>query len=295
MNLQNRLNRPIIFIGTGRSGTTIISELIMRHPDLAFPSNYQDAKPAYSKINMIRLLLDNALWRTYGQKPQLNKDSILNKYTFRASEAYNMWDYLIGDKHNFSRDFMINIELNEDKINFIRKYFNRMVKYQGRKRLAIKITGPSRLSFLLKIFPDADIINLKRQLIPTISSFLKVHFWAERGENRLWWTGAYSEKEIEWANLNKTNPELLAAFQLKKIHDITSKEVKEIKPSYLEIEYENFVKDPKLELDRIISFTELPNFEYTSQLKKIRIFNRNKSNSDYFDEKKLASINKIIN
>lgn len=295
MNSYKGLKKPIIFIGTGRSGTTIISELIMRHPDLAFPNNYQDNLPKSSWINMLRVFMDNKLWRAQGQKPQLNKVSFFNKYTFRPSEAYNMWDHIIGYKTNFSRDFMLDTQLGENQINDIRAYFNRMVKYQNRKRLAIKITGPSRLGFLLKIFPDALIINLRRELIPTINSFLKVYFWEDRGAKRLWWTGAYSKSDEEWAIKNCNSPEMMTAFQLKKIIDITNKELEQYNPDHLEVSYESFVASPNFELNRINDFIGLSDFNFIDQLEKIKIYNRNKKDSEYFNAETLDKIYKILN
>jgi len=63
-----RIEKPIIFIGSGKSGSTIISEIIMRHKDLAFPSNYQKMFFKNPKINIIRNFFDNKLWKIYGQK-----------------------------------------------------------------------------------------------------------------------------------------------------------------------------------------------------------------------------------
>jgi hypothetical protein len=205
-----------------------------------------------------------------------------------------MWNYLVGENFNFSREFLIEEQLSEERIEFIRSYFNKMVRSQNRKRLAFKTTGPSRLAFLLQIFPDAIIINLKRNLIPTISSFLKVPFWQTRGANQLWWSGAYDKNEKEWAANNSENPSLLTAFQLKKIEQVTVMEVKKLKPKYLEISYEDFVADPKKELERIISFTELPSFDIDSHLGEIEIHNRNKKDSDYFKQDELEKIYRII-
>ena len=293
MKKYKTLQEPIIFIGTGRSGTTIISEIIDRHPDLAFPSNYQDRFPANPNINLIRSLFDNSLWRTFGQKPQLNKLSPVNRYIFKPVEAYNMWDYLIGDDMDFSREFLTEEYLSEERIDFIRSYFHKMVVFQNKKRLTFKITGPSRISFLLKIFPDAIFINLKRNLIPTINSFLKVDFWQSRA-NQLWWSGVYNEEEKKWAKKNSDNPALLTAFQIMKIIQITEMEVNKFQPKYLEIHYEDFVANPEKELKRIINFTELPSFEMTSHLKSITIHNRNKKDTDYFNQDELENIYDIV-
>ena len=171
-----------------------------------------------------------------------------------------------------------------------------MFKYQNRKRLAFKITGPSRISFLLSIFPDAYFINLKRSLIPTISSFLKVNFWTIRGYNNLWWTGAYTIEEEKWVKNNIENPVLLTAFQLKKVVEVTKHELKTLNPNYIELEYEDFVKDPKKELLKIIKFVKLDNdiSDLNNYLDKYKIYNRNKSDHEYFSDTELKDIYNII-
>ena len=291
-----RIEKPIIFIGTGRSGTTVISGIIMRHRDLAFPSQYQNTFFMNPKINLIRNFFDNKFWKIYGQKKQLNKVSILNKFIFRPSEAYKMWDYLTEDDIDFSRDFLLNKKETNEKINFIQNYFQKMIKYQNKKRLAFKITGPSRMEYLLSIFPDAYFIILKRKPIPTISSFLKVDFWKSLGFNRLWWTGAYSDEEKKWAKDNKDDSILLTTFQIKKIYEVTKLECKKCNPNYIEVNYEDFVKKPQEEIIRIIDFVNLEvDVACLNYLKENRIYNRNKPDSEYFSEEELEKINKILN
>ena len=76
---KNIVSNPVIIIGSGRSGTTILSEIIFNHEQLAWPSNYQEMFPSLPQINLIRNIFDNKLWKIQGQKPQLNKVSIFNK------------------------------------------------------------------------------------------------------------------------------------------------------------------------------------------------------------------------
>jgi len=291
-----KIKKPIIFIGTGRSGTTIISEIIMRHRDLAFPSNYQEIFFMNPKINLLRNFFDNKFWKIYGQKKQLNKVSIINKYIFKPAEAYKMWDYLTGNDIDFSRGFLLNKKETKERVSFINNYFQKMIKYQNKKRLVFKITGPSRMEYLLSIFPDAYFIILKRKLVPTINSFLKVNFWKSRGLTKLWWTGAYSEQEENWANDNKVNPELLTAFQVKKLHEITKLECKKCNPNYIEINYEDFVKKPQEEIIRILDFVNLEvDVACLNYLKENKIYSRNKPDSEYFSEEELEKIDNILN
>lgn len=292
---QSRIEKPIIFIGSGRTGTTIISEIIMRHPDLAFPSNYQKFFKSHL-INLIRCVFDNKIWRNFGQKKQLNKVKFLNKYIFKPDEAYLMWSYLSSENINFSRDFLYQKKETTERVIFIHNYFDKMVKYQNRKRLSIKITGPSRISYLMSIFPDAYFINLKRKKLPVINSFLKVDFWKSRGYNKLWWQGVYSKEEIEWANKNAMNPLLITTLQLKKIDGITELEIIENKPKYIEINYEDFVKNPKSEIQKILIFADLMDNskDCFSYLEKIKIYDRNNSDIENFTQNEITKINEIL-
>ena len=79
---QDVLRQPIIFCGVGRSGTTVISEIVLRHEELAWTSNYQNKFPNCVGINLVRPLTDNKLWRLTGQKRQLNRVPIYNKLGF---------------------------------------------------------------------------------------------------------------------------------------------------------------------------------------------------------------------
>ena len=290
-----QLKNPIIFIGTGRSGTSVISEVVMRHKELAFPSSYQNRMPLNTKVNYLRRLLDNSLWRIHGQKEQLNKVSIINRYTFRPVEAYTMWNTITDDGVNFSRDFLLNKKASPEKVLFLRKYFKEMVKNQGRKRLSFKITGPSRMEYLLSIFPDANFVNLRREHVPVISSFIKVGFWGSRGMDKLWWQGAYSPEELEWANTHSDNPVALTALQIKKVIDCTEYEKEKMKPIYYEAHYKDFVQRPKEVVDGILSFLELsPDKACDSYLKQNKIVNRNKKDSEYFTNEELNMINSIF-
>ena len=268
--------KPIVFVGSGRSGTTIISEIVFRHESLAWPSNYQEKFPKVTYVNLLRNFFDNKLWQLQGQKPQLNKVSALNKILFKPAEAYNFWEYLSGNNIDFSRGFLLNERASESEASKIRSDFNKLVAYQSKKRLAFKITGPSRIGYLKSIFPDAVFINIVREPLPTINSWLNVEFWQDKGKNQLWWTGAYTAQEEDWAQKNADKPELLAAMQYKKLMDITAMEIKEHNANCLTIRYEDFVSNPTAVINSILDFSNLgssPRVE--NYLQSIKIYNQN--------------------
>ena len=104
----------------------------------------------------------------------------------------------------------------------------------------------------------------------------------------------YTEEEKAWVAQNAENEALITAFQLKKLNDITAYEVENIKPKYLEVHYEQFVKDPEAELNRILEFADLDPFDIDKHLKAVKIYNRNKKDSEYFSASDLKEIYRII-
>lgn len=276
--MKNNISNPVIVVGSGRSGTTIISEIIFRHESLAWPSNYQEMFPSVSGVNLLRLMYDNRLWRLQGQKPQLNKVSAFNKLLFKPAEAYKFWEHLTGPQVNFSRGFLITERPSDKDISRIRKAFGKLVSYQLKKRLAFKITGPSRIGYLKSIFPDAVFINIVRDPLPTINSWLNVDFWQDKGKNQLWWTGAYTEQEEEWAEKNADKPELLAAMQYRKLMDVAEKEIAAHNVNCLTVRYEDFVNDPSVVITRILDFAGLEKSQrVNSYMQGIKIYNQNKN------------------
>ncbi len=273
----------------------MISEIVIRHRDLAFPSNYIEKFPEHPRINLVRYIFDNPLWRVIGQKEEAKSFKFLNKIAFKPAEAYVMWDYLTSDHIDFSKNYLFKKKESIGRIGYIRSYFDAMVRLQNRKRLALKITGPPRIGFLLSIFPDAFFVNLKRETIPTISSFLAVNFWKTRGYSRLYWQGVYSDKDKKWAEEHADRPELLTALQLKMIDQVTRCEWEHYKPALLDVSYEDFTGNAKEVLVQITEFCGLDfdnEFEY--YLANNVIENRNKADQEYFSDEQLEGIRKVL-
>lgn len=292
MSSERNLEKPIIFIGTGRSGSTVISGAVMSHSDLGYPSNYQHKFPRFLGINLVRRFFDNALWRVYTRG---GKHNLLYKLIFLPSEAYAMWKHLVGERIDFSRSYLLEEKATAEETKFIRAYFSKMLKLQGKKRLVFKITGPSRIGYLLSIFPDAQFVYITRGYIPTLSSFLKVGFWKSRGYDKLWFLGPYSKQEEAWIQTVKDQPEVVTAFQLKRLNDVADFEIEKHQPSVIRYQYEDFTQDPELAIKTILDFLGLTYdsacFRY---LEKNKIYHREKDDTEYFPLEVLREIRPIF-
>jgi hypothetical protein len=274
-NNEQLLEKPVIFIGTGRSGTTVISEIIFQHEDLAWHSNYQELFPKFAGINYLRSVFDNKLWRIIGMNTQNNR-SFTNYMLFRPIERYDFWEAVTGERIDFSRGFLLNETATPEEREHIRTFFAKMVKYQRRKRLALKITGPARIEYLMSIFPDAQFVYLQREPVATVRSWMEIH-WNENISGQLWWRGAYTKEELEKANELSSNRFLFAAFQYRKLMQTTQHEIEKMHPDIYIARYEDFVDDPDKFISNLLQYLHLtPSMLIDKFTKKLLITDRNR-------------------
>jgi len=272
---EQLLEKPIIIIGSGRSGTTLISEIIFQHEDLAWHSNYQELFPKFAPVNYLRRLFDNKMWRIIGMNTQNNR-TFTNYMLFRPIERYDFWDAVTGDRIDFSRGFLLNEKATPEEREHIRAFFAKMIKYQKRKRLAIKITGPARMEYLMSIFPDAQFVNITREPVSVIRSWMEI-YWNEQITNQLWWQGAYTEDELKKAKELSSNKFLFAAFQYRKLMETTQQEIDKMHPDIYNASYEDFVKNPKEFINTMLQFLHLtPSKLVDKFMNKLTIADRNK-------------------
>jgi hypothetical protein len=296
MKYEELLRKPIIIFGTGRSGTTIISDIIFQHEDLAWHNNFQELITWTPLPNLLRRFFDNKWWRKIGMNTQNNK-SLLNWLCFRPIERYNFWEKITGPRIDFSRGFLLDTKATAEERKTIRGFFAKMVKYQQRKRLAFKITGPSRMEYMMSLFPDAVFVNVTREPLGTVRSWLEVNFWQDKGKSQLWWTGAYTPEEEKVAEELSTRPELITAFQYKKLSETTAYEIEKMKPEIYEVRYEDFIKNPKGFIHDLMEKLHLKPSKLVEDY-MVRVPIRNTKNSDerksYFTDEQKRQILEIV-
>lgn len=255
---DNLLIAPLIVIGPGRSGSTVISEVLFAHEDLAWPSNYLETFPGLPALDGLRRVFDNRMWRVLGERGQLNRTQFLNTLIPWPAEAYPFWERLTRPEIDFARSFLLDERATAAERARIRRAVAQLVARQGRRRFAMKITGPGRIGYLKSVFPDARFVNVIRDPVATVNSLLKVPFWWDLGRHRLTWTGAYSDAELAAYAALKDDPVAGTAFQVRKVMETTVREAEETGAEMITVRYEDFIADPAALSARILAFAGLP-------------------------------------
>jgi hypothetical protein len=272
--------KPIFIIGSGRCGSTIVFEGLSVHPDLGWFSNYNKLFPKTGMVSLLPRLTNLPLLRKIGrgEKKQYSQgNSWFNKFLPIPMECYTKWRFLLGDK--FSFDFLNNQIATDEEIQRVKTAVRQVLFWQGKKRFAAKYTGPTRMTFMRSIFPDAKFIHIKRDFRAVVFSLLDVDFWTDQQGRKLpRWTGGLAEDwEQEWKHY-RSSPIALAAMQYRAIMQICQQEQAQLsKGAYMEIRYEDFVEAPQQMMKLIIEFCGLePSKEVESFINSHKYTNMNK-------------------
>jgi hypothetical protein len=249
--------RPIIFVGAPRSGTTAIFESFALHPDLAWLSNYSKVLPRMLFTNSVRRLFDNRHWQIRGTKDQFGEYGLIQRLLPRPDEPYAFWSAYLGEE--FVYGFMREEKPQGDAARNLRRAFRSIAHYQHRERIAAKLTGPPRIAYLSKIFPEAQFVHIVRDGLAVVRSLLNVDFWkAGGGLERPWWRGGLEESDMKaWVEAGR-DPGVLAALQWRRIVESAHQEASALRGNqYLEVRYEDYWESPKRMVARLWQFAGL--------------------------------------
>ena len=283
-------NNTIFMIGTGRNGSTLISDILATHPDLTWVSNYQDKFPKYLRINLVNNLFSNEEQNKLGSTTNTkNKVNYFKRVIPRHSEAYNFWNHY--SQQNFAKDFMANQEASQKQKQSLKRAVNQLVDQSGKSIFFAKLTGPPRVTFLESVFPDSYFIHITRDVKAVINSYLKSFYWEKGGGfEKPWWNNILTSED--WKIFNEDQrPEVLAALQIKNILNQTYNELKQIdQTNQITLQYENFLANPEKELNSILGFLNLAeNQHLNKKIAKKKIY---KKQQNFFEGD--DTINKII-
>lgn len=244
--------KPIVVVGTGRSGSSALYRLMARHPDLAWLSGLCNRYPRRPELNRYFM-------RVMSVRPLEN----LLRRRFQPNESYVFWEHYA---RGFGRPFrdLTAADVTERERKAIRRALGSCVT-ESRSRLLLKITGWPRIGYLSEIFPDAKYIHLVRDGRAVANSLLSVPFWdGWRGPSRWRWDALSGEQHSAWERTGRSFV-ALAGFEWVMMMAAVEKASATLSGDrFLEIRYEDFCDDPAATLRRVTEFAELewtPDFE----------------------------------
>jgi hypothetical protein len=258
------INKPIFIIGSGRSGTTVFYNYLSTHPELCWISNYSDRFVDLKYIPLLHKILDLPLLGTLAKKNIITGSK--KRYKIRPEEGQRIYHEYCGFKHE--------TKTTEKDFDFIKeKKLKELIKRHclltGKKRFINKQTANNqRIRLINKMFDNAFYIHIMRDGRAVAYSLLNVKWWVDTD---IWWLG---KKVSDW-NINGKPPiELCALHWMREVKEILEQKIY-FEERYLEIKYEDFVKDVVGTINRVTEFCELrKSTKFVNALPKV-LKNRN--------------------
>ncbi|GAB3057389.1 sulfotransferase family protein [Micromonospora schwarzwaldensis] len=257
-----------VVVGTGRCGSTLVQELLSRHPGVGFVSGVDDK---LSRLNLAgRLngpLYRRSVPRPAGMTSLRHSRRLLEKGRLRVapSEAYRLLDrHVLAGFSRPCRDLTA-----EDLTPYLRRrlraFFDARIARQGCRLLLHHVTGWPRTGFLRAGYPELRVVNVIRDGRAVTNSWLQMGWWdGWRGPDN-WFLGPLpTDLRREWEEYDRSFP-VLAALGWKMLMDRFA-EARAAHPAaqWLDVRYEDLLADPRGEVARMLDFLDLdwsPAFE----------------------------------
>lgn len=170
-----RIDRPVYIAGLARSGSTILLELLARHPDV-ITHRYRDF-PLLAVPWLWNAFVDRAASSAQIPRERAHSDGIV--VTVESPEAFEemIWTTFFPELHDPAVSNVLGGHAtNPDFEAFYRDHIRKLLYMRGGHRYVTKANyNVTRLGYLLKLFPDARFVVPIRDPVWHVASLMKQH------------------------------------------------------------------------------------------------------------------------
>lgn len=274
------IEKPIFIIGCNRSGTTVLYEMLAKHPDVAFFTNASALVPELE-------ILNNTIGEFLGlgeiKQERFLKDALEYNYGTPA-EGIRIWDYYLEDRPDHILDETYDDpEMEAYLKTTIRKHLHH---FHCSRFLSKNPDNSVRIRYYHKIFPDALFINIIRDGRAVTHSLLKsrqnaVEFFGPDHPHAQ--HGTKVRNWLELKELFETDPIVSVGLLWKEVVEAIERDRQYIPAEqFLEIRFEDFVSAPAEYVDKLLKFAQLrqdPEVDeiFQKEVSKINMGKRNEA------------------
>lgn len=236
-------------LGTGRCGSTLIHDLVARHPDVGFLSNVDDrlGRP------MLGGRWNGAIYRRV--PPALTRKG---RPRFAPSEGYRILGRRVSPALVAPCRDLVASDATPWLAERFARFFRSLAAAQGRPVFLHKFTGWPRARFIEAALPGSRFVHVVRDGRAVASSLVQMPWWDGYGGPARWSWGPLSEADLAaWEAARRSFP-VLAGLQWKILMEAFEATRAEIPASrWLEVRYEDVLADPRGRLEEILGFLGL--------------------------------------
>lgn len=268
--------QPLVLLGPGRSGTTLLYKLLCMHPAAAFISNY-DVRPIARQFAGLAIAcvpddagLRRRAWFTPDGRANLTRRPLWWRVIptpVEGEAVYRACGLQLGETHQ---------PADERTRARLRARFQQIQSRRNARVLVLKRTANNRrLPALASALPEAKYVLIWRDGRAVARSLLKVNWWMD---HPVWWAGGRTPRQLAFDT--QTMVELAAKNWIREVECI-ERGLRSIDPArVMTIRFEDLIRRPREIIERVARFGGLePTAEYLSEVQQARILRRDGAKS----------------
>lgn len=250
MHTSNSSKPAYVFVlGTGRCGSTLVEEVLCRHPEVGFVSNVEDR---------YRLPARAAAWNgpLYRRLPLAATENGLLR--FAPSEAYRVLDQQVSPVISSPFRDLDARDASPWLASRLETFFGARAAAQRTDTFLHKFTGWPRATFLHRVFPNARFIHIVRDGRAVANSWLQMPWWRGfSGPERWQWGPLPTELATEWADAQQSFTVLAGLLWRLLIDAFDRARAALPSDSWLEVRYEDVTAHPEERFREMLDFCGL--------------------------------------
>ena len=315
-----KINKPIYITGLARSGTTIILEMLSKHPNLA-SHQYKNLLIPYCPYWFYKITIKLRIFSKPVERVHMDGIMITKDSPEAVEEIF--WRKYFKHSHNEKYSHIINENTQNPKFEkFYSNHIRKLLIAQERPQyLAKNNYNITRMEYLLKIFPSAKFLLIVRNPVDQIASLIKqtklfmnierdIPFFHD-------WLNILGHQEFGYQRIciNVNDPDGIYkirklwskqksyvkgwAFYWASIYDFIINQLEEndkLRKATLIVKYDELCETPAKVINLILNHTELPSENYMN-VKEYYIKNFHKPTyyTPDFSKQELKDIIEITN
>ncbi len=262
MKKSSTIYHPIFIVGAGRSGTTLLYNLLAMHEDVCWFSNLTEKRPSWPWLATTHRLVDLPVLGQWMKRQFWQR----TRPSLRPSEANRIYHAYVGlDNGRFLSENDLTPQITHRFHHIIQTH----LYYTGKTRfLAKQTTNNQHIRLINALFPDARFVHIIRDGRAVAASLARVRWWPHI---RVWWLG---QTPTDWATAGNDPIELCIRHWQRDVAVILENRHL-FADRYLEIRYEELVESPGTTIGQILAFVGLADTAEFRRLLPARLTNMN--------------------